>query len=106
VAQQEIDCKALLGKNNRISTDVFFKSSGCTKNQPGIPILRPFRGTNKSQPDCLQVPSREIEVTVRATPLLLGLAQFFWAFAFVVPHSRQERTLMGSVYHPLLSQFY
>jgi hypothetical protein len=72
VAQQEIDCKALLGKNNRISTDVFFKSSGCTKNQPGIPILRPFRGTNKSQPDCLQVPSREIEVTVRATPLLLG----------------------------------
>ncbi len=28
-------------------------SAGCTKNQPGRPILRPFRG---ARPDCLQVP--------------------------------------------------
>ncbi len=32
-------------------------SAGCTKNQPGRPILRPFHGANKFRPDCLQVPS-------------------------------------------------
>ncbi len=32
-------------------------SAGCTKNDPGRPILRPFRGAKKFRPDCLQVPS-------------------------------------------------
>ena len=31
-------------------------ASICTKNQPRRPILRPFRGTQKLPPDCLQVP--------------------------------------------------
>ncbi len=31
--------------------------AGRTKNQPGRPIVRPFRGTEKFRPDCLQVPS-------------------------------------------------
>ena len=31
-------------------------TSICTKNQPRRPILRPFRGTQKLPPDCLQVP--------------------------------------------------
>jgi hypothetical protein len=33
-------------------------SAGCTKNQPGRPILRPFHGANKFRPDCLQVPRK------------------------------------------------
>ncbi len=32
-------------------------STGCTKNQPGRPILKPFRGAKQFRPDCLQVPS-------------------------------------------------
>ena len=31
-------------------------TSICTKNQPRRPILRPFRGTEKLPPDCLQLP--------------------------------------------------
>ena len=33
-------------------------TSICTKNQPRRPILRPFRGTRKLPPDCLQVPRK------------------------------------------------
>ncbi len=39
-------------------------SAGCTKNQPGRPSLRPFRGAKKFRPDCLQVPNGLTE-TVR-----------------------------------------
>ena len=31
-------------------------NAGCTKNQPGRPILRPFLGTKSKRPDCLQAP--------------------------------------------------
>ncbi len=31
-------------------------SAGCTKNQPGRPIPRPFHGSPKIPPGCLQVP--------------------------------------------------
>jgi hypothetical protein len=43
-------------------------SAGCTKNQPGRPIIRPFRGTNKFLPDCLQVP-RLLSAVFKMAPL-------------------------------------
>ena len=40
------------------------RTSICTKNQHRRPILRPFRGTQKLPPDCLQVP----RITITRVP--------------------------------------
>jgi len=52
----EIDPKTFLDRRGLPGTSI------CTKNQPRRPILKPFRGTQKLPPDCLQVPSWDIDI--------------------------------------------
>ena len=46
-------------------------TSICTKNQPRRPILRPFRGTQKLQPDCLYPAFRGMRSSIVCGPKAL-----------------------------------
>ncbi len=49
-------CSAKLGPKTPLERRGSSCSAGCTKNQPGRPMLRPLRDAKKFWPDCLQVP--------------------------------------------------
>ena len=49
---------AKLGPQTPLERRVSSCSAGCTKNQPGTPILRPLRGTKKSDQTAFTYPFR------------------------------------------------